>query len=315
MAPSVFPGLPPMQNISYRPEILAPILTDPSIWTGVVSSDESRHTYLLRSAQQLRGRCYLADGAILPEHVLSDGRLAMPDDDRSWHFVVITSDDRVVGCVRYALFDPVAASFHDLRISELVRFTGQEWSGKLVSAVRTDLLLARLRGSFYAELGGWAVAEEYRGTKLALETMLASYAWGELVRGGCICSCTATVRHGSASILRRIGGSPLANKDGPLSSYWDPRYGCEMEVLRFDSRIVQPRYQQLVLEMRSTLKGTPVLQPRVLDNVTRFRTSLTNLHRALQIGRGIVPASSNSENVPGEGAENIGLGSAGTRRS
>lgn len=283
-----------MQNLSCHSEILAPTLTDTSAWTGGVSCDERRYTYLLRSAQQLRARCYLADGAICPEQVLDDGRFVMPDDENSWHFLIVTNRDRVVGCVRYSLFDPRTASFHDLRINELVQFAHPDWSLKLIASIEADLALARDRGSLYAELGGWAIAEEYRGTKLALETVLASYAWGGLIRGGCICSCTATVRHGSASILRRIGGKPVDTAQSPLPSYWDPRYTCEMEVLRFDSREVEPRYRHLVLEMQSRLKGRAVLQAGDASNEARFQLSLANLHNALQAGRGVVPVSSDS---------------------
>ncbi|HEX3683174.1 MAG TPA: hypothetical protein VHU83_11615 [Bryobacteraceae bacterium] len=283
-----------MQNHLYHSEILAPPITDLSIWMGGVSSNERRYTHLLRSAQQLRARCYLVDGAIRPEQVLADGRFVMPDDEQSWHFLVLTNDDRVVGCVRYSLFDPQTVSFRDLRISELVRFADKNWSRKLIAAVQADLMLAHLRGSFYAELGGWAIAKEYRGTKLALETVLASFAWGALVRGGCICSCTATVRHGSASILRRIGGRPIGTEESTLPSYWDPRYACEMEALRFDSREVEPRYRQLVLEMQSRLQGRAVLQADNAANEAQFQASLANLHNALQARGGAVPFSSDS---------------------
>ncbi|MBV9760273.1 MAG: hypothetical protein JO340_06910 [Acidobacteriaceae bacterium] len=283
-----------MQNLSYHCEILAPNITDPSIWTGSFSWDERRHAHLLRSAQQLRGRCYLADGAVRPEQLVPDGRFTTPDDERSWHFLVVANTNRVIGCVRYSLFDPRITRFNDLRASDLVQFADREWSRKLVAIVEADLALARSRGSLYAELGGWAIAEEYRGTKLALETVLASYAWGALVRNGCICSCTATVRHGSASILRRIGGRPLESTEGTLPLYWDPRYGCEMEMLRFDSQAVVPRYRRLVVEIQSQLKNRAALQAGGAASQEQFRESLLNLSRALEVGRGLVPALTNS---------------------
>lgn len=266
-----------MANLCYRSEILAPSKVGRSIWSGSFRVDKRLHYRLLRSAQQLRARCYLADGAISPAQITQDERFEMPDDEQSWHFLIITSDGEVVGAVRYSLFHP-SQGFSSLRISELIQFTNTNWVEKLIGAVQADLRLARERGSLYAELGGWAIAEEYRGTKLALETVLASYAWGALVRGGCICSCTATVRHRSASILRRIGGRPLETADGTLPAYWDPRYGCEMEVLRFDSHAVEPRYQDIIAQMQSTLRYTAAIQSEPAVNGMKVRTNFTQLN-------------------------------------
>ena len=280
-----------MPELSYRSELLAPSDTDRSTWSGGFSTDQKSYSRLLRSAQQLRARCYLADGAIRPAQVCPDGRFAMPGDEDSWHFLLATSDDRVVGCVRYTVYDPCTVSFEQLRVGQLGRLTDRDWTRKLVTAVEADIRLARDRGSLYAELAGWAIDEEYRGTKLALETLVASYAWGGLLEGGCICSCTATVRHGSASILRRIGGRPMATANGALPPYWDSRYGCAMEVLRFDSRVVEPRYQRLIGDVQRNIQGKAAIQHDAISPELRFQLSLANLSCALNKGRGLVPDS------------------------
>ena len=54
------------------------------------------------------------------------------------------------------------------------------------------------------------------------------------------------MRHCSASILRRLGGAPLRVGGTAIPSYYDPRYRCEMEILRFDSRRPGARYTALV---------------------------------------------------------------------
>ena len=82
------------------------------------------------------------------------------------------------------------------------------WGAKVREAVEIDLALAREKGFAYVEIGGWALTEEWRSTRAALEILVGSYALAHLW-GGCLGACTATARHGSSSMLRRIGGSPL----------------------------------------------------------------------------------------------------------
>lgn len=77
--------------------------------------------------------------------------------------------------------------------------------------------------------------------------------------GSCTGVATATFRHGSAPILRRIGLRPLSADGVELPPYFDPRYGCQMQVLRFDSRFPNPKYREMVAEFRSSLTTAPVI--------------------------------------------------------
>jgi hypothetical protein len=276
-----------MRNGPYRSELLAPQDAARVEWGAGFSPDEELYYRLLSSLQKLRGRSYLADGAIEREQLTEDGRFVMPGDESSWHFVLTAGADEVIGCVRYSVHDSARVRFEDLRLAHVLRLVDADWAHKLKAAVDGDLRVARERGSAYAELGGWAISEQYRGTKLALETLLASYAWGGLLQGGCICSCTATVRHGSASMLRRIGGAPLMTEEGAFPGYWDPRYGCEMEVLRFDSRVVEPRYQRVIGELQEQLQSRPAIQSCAGEH--QFRRSLLALGEAVSVRRGPVP--------------------------
>jgi hypothetical protein len=74
---------------------------------------------------------------------------------------------------------------------------------------------------------------------------LAAYSLGRTL-GGALGLTTATVRHSSSTILRRLGGSLLGSGDSIVPSYYDPKYDCEMELLRFDSRRPNARYGGLI---------------------------------------------------------------------
>jgi hypothetical protein len=73
---------------------------------------------------------------------------------------------------------------------------------------------------------------------------------------------TATVRHCSSTILRRLGGSDLTVDGRGVPSYYDPRYKCEMELLRFDSRHPSPKYSGLVELLKAKLSGVLVIAPQ-----------------------------------------------------
>lgn len=76
-----------------------------------------------------------------------------------------------------------------------------------------------------ARIGGWAVAPELRGTRVGVRLALEAVRLAEKL-GDQSGIATATTRHHSADILKRLGGKLLAR-------YWDRNYGCEMEYLEF----------------------------------------------------------------------------------
>jgi hypothetical protein len=147
---------------------------------------------------------------------------------------------RICGCLRY-LDETTAGGFEQLwvRHAALARSPAAR---EFRDAVERELGRARGAGLRFGEVGGWAVAEHCRGSLEPLRIVLATYGLLELL-GGCAGVATATVRHHSASILRRIG---LARLDESVPPYYDPRYGCEMEILRFDSRFPAKRYRSTV---------------------------------------------------------------------
>jgi hypothetical protein len=91
---------------------------------------------------------------------------------------------------------------------------------------------------------------------------LAGYSLGR-IRGDCLGITTATVRHCSSSILRRLGGAPLATGEATVPRYYDPRYDCDMEILRFDSRYPGKKYASLVKLLQQKMSEIQVIASTV----------------------------------------------------
>jgi len=243
---------------NYRFQLLAPPHARNGSAFGRTKSNDQAYRRYLASAQKLRGNVYLKDGAIQPWELDDEGRFHMRGDEQSWHFLLIDDSDEVIGCARY-LVHANTVSYEKLRICHSALAKDPQWRDKVRLAVEEDLRLARTEDFSYVEIGGWALSEEWRNTKAALEILVASYALAHLW-GGCVGSCTATVRHGSSSILRRIGGSSLYAAGQPLPPYEDPQYGCFMELLRFDSRSPAQRFLPLINQLRSKLSGATAIR-------------------------------------------------------
>ena len=157
-------------------------------------------------------------------------------------------------------FHPASVPFDRLRIGRSALARDQFWGPQVRAAVESGLQETRLQGFPYLEVGGWALSEEWRGTRAALEILVGSYALSHLW-GGCIGSCAATVRHGSSSMLRRIGGLGFKTGELELPPYEDTQYGCRMELLRFDCRTPCPRFAPLIAQLKVRLADTTAITP------------------------------------------------------
>jgi len=218
--------------------------------------DPSLHHDLLDQTQKFRGRVYLEDGAIKPSQLI-DGGHRLDVDQSSWHLLVVDPRGRVCGCARYKEY-PAATTYRDLSVSRSSLAKSTEWGQTLKGAVDAELALCRRLNYPPAEWGGWALDEEIRGTAEALRMALAAYGLTAELGGAAPFSC-ATRRHGSASILRRIGGKPLEYCGLQLPAYYDDQYQCEMEILQFISWAPNPRYDIWIQEGRMSLRSVPVL--------------------------------------------------------
>jgi len=222
-----------------------------------VIGDASVHQEFLAEAQRLRGRIYVGDGAIHSSDLTDDGRHVQPADDASWHLLTIDEQTRVTACIRYNAHSPGAA-FSDLAVSRSTVARSKVLGSAVRSGIEAELEIARRRGFSYVELGGWAISEKLRHTTQATKTLISVYALSQLM-GGAYGVSTATTRHGSSSILKRIGGAPLRFRGVEIPPYYDPHYGCDMELLRFDSTSPNPRYAGWIRECCAALRDIPVI--------------------------------------------------------
>lgn len=219
--------------------------------------DRNRAAELLTEMQRFRAAIYLKEGAISPSQVSEDGRHALPDDHASWHLLVRGEDGSVQGCMRYRTHR-YSVPLSDIGISSSAIAHCDRWGPSLRNGIQNEITNARYEGIGFGEAGGWALAEQLRCSTEALRMVLATYSLAQVL-GDAIVLSTATMRNGSASILFRIGGKSLDTESGELPPYYDPHYGCEMQILRFDSRAPNPKYQVWVNQLRSDLLTSPLI--------------------------------------------------------
>ena len=245
-----------INTLDRRLILLAPPGNVPSFFRSVDINKE-RHQQFVTEMQRLRGQIYLTDGAIRPDQLSADRRHVTPEDNNSWHLLTVDSRQRVTGCAWYLQHDETVEPA-ELRVRHCPLAKMKEWSDLLWKSVEAEITRARREFLRYAEVGGWAVSKDAGCTSEGLVIALAGYSLGQIC-GGCIGITTATVRHCSSSILRRLGGSPLEASGVQVPSYYDPKYDCEMELLRFDSRCPHPKYAGLVERLRETMAHVQVI--------------------------------------------------------
>ena len=256
---------------------------------GQVVADASLHQRYLAGAQRLRGTIYLEDGAIAGSDVTWDGRHIQPADERSWHLLTVDERGRVTACLRYCAHQPGVA-FSDLAVSRSTIASSPALSDVVREGIQAELECAYRRGFSFVELGGWAITSNLRGTTQAINTLITVYALSKLL-GGAHGLSTATTRHHSSTILKRIGGAPLRARGTEIPPYYDPHYGCEMELLRFDSTCPNPRYAPWIDECCSALLSIPVISA---DHTDSCAGDLLNLHGALTDNRAMQPETANT---------------------
>ena len=212
---------------------------------------------LLAKMQRFRGKVYLADGAIQPGDLV-DGRHQVSIDEQSWHILSVDSEDSICACMRLRhLTTKNGGGFDDLWVRHALSRC-QGLYQKFRDAVEMEMMRARQLKIGFGEVGGWAVAEEHRWTLEPLRIVIASFALGELL-GGCAGVATATFRHRSAIVLRKVGLTALKEGGAELPPYYDPHHDCQMEVLRFDTRCPNPKYRASVRELSAALGASLVV--------------------------------------------------------
>jgi hypothetical protein len=218
------------------------------------------HARWLREAQSVRGSIYLADGALQASQLNADGRHVQRTDYDSWHLLAVDGNGEVQGCARYRHLTG-NVGFDDLGVRESWQARCHHWGLSLRLAVEAEIVRAKQRGAAFSEVGGWAITPEKRCTADALRIATATYSLARIL-GGCVGITTATQRHRSSSILRRIGGRSLEYGGAELPPYYDPRYRCWMEVLRFDSSLSDASCKRRVEQLSKRLAAVSVVIAR-----------------------------------------------------
>lgn len=236
--------------------ILAPAYAElPEHFTNVTYQEEL-HRAMLSEMRRLRGRIYFEDGAIGREQMTPDGRHVQAADERSWH-VLSVENGRVVGCARY-MEHSTNAGFAQLGVSSAAISHCDTWGWRFKASVAAEMRRARNTSLPYVEVGGWALDHSARHSCEALRLALSTYAVSQML-GGCVGASTVTVRNNSSSILRRIGGRSFVHGTSEIPSYFDPQYGCEMEVLRFDSWEPNEKYAGWIDSLKNEMANAPVV--------------------------------------------------------
>jgi hypothetical protein len=211
--------------------------------------------------QRLRGSIAVRERALQPSQLTPDGRDASAIDDLAWHLLTLDEDGSVGGCVRM-LVHPKNVRFSDLMISRTAIMNCPERAEALQSAVEVEIARAKAAGAAVVEVGGWVLSDRLRWSAEAVRLVLGVWAWGQIL-GGAVGFATATLRNDSACILGRIGGSALSYGGGnEISAYYEPKYACDIQILRFDTNSYRARYQSIVNLLSVELGTAPVLCTR-----------------------------------------------------
>jgi hypothetical protein len=207
---------------------------------------------------------YLADGAIERWQLTESGRHTQPADHLSFHLLSLDDAGRVAACIRYLWHDNTVG-FSRLGVAYAPVAAEDKLGPALARSVERELARARRLGYGYVEMGGWAIAKELRCTTEAVRMVVTIYALARMM-GGALGISTVTTRHASSSILRRMGGAPLTCGKDEASTYYDPSYGCEMEILRFDSDRPSDACEGAVRRCHAALVRTPVIVPEAVPD-------------------------------------------------
>jgi len=221
-----------------------------------LQADRAQHERLFREMQRLRGRVALREEAITASSLDSSGGYPMEGDRNSWHLLRLRPDGKIAGCARI-LVHPRDVIFQRLRVATSSVARSATWAKQVRDAVESELRLARLRHLRTIEPGGWVIEENLRGTSEAVSIALSAFAWARIL-GDCVGFLTATVKHRSAAILRRLGACQLEVGGTTIPAYFDPAWGCDMELLRFDTDSLNHKYDNALGSSMRRLINAPV---------------------------------------------------------
>lgn len=245
-----------MAALEHHLVLVAPPQLTADIFNNV-TVDAFQRKQLINDMQLLRGSIYLEEGNVRRHELTVDGRHRTPEDDKSWHILMTDGCGRIRSCALYLLHDR-GASFHDLRSRHCPLVKDPDWHDKVIGAVQSEMDRAERDGLRFAELGGWAIQKERRGTAEGLMMALTTYGLSQML-GGALGITTANVAHSCSAILRRLGGAFLEHEGTTIPAYFDPRYNTQIDLLRFDSRRPSSKYAQMIEMVKQTMSNVTVV--------------------------------------------------------
>jgi hypothetical protein len=251
---SLFPRLG-----SARLQLIAPSTRAKVLQTfSCVAADLGRHAEMIDRIQRFRSGVYRADGAIPRSDSGDATNHSLNLDHRSWHVLVTGDDEQILACLRYTHLVGRPILLGRLHLMRMVERAEPETARKLRAAVQVFLDEANRRGNSMSEVGGWATGPEVRNSVKGLLLVCACWFLAELLQDP-LGLATATTRHNSAGILRRLGGFSLDCGGMALDAFFDGYHGCEMQILGFSAHGLASQYRSTAADITSYLRNAPVL--------------------------------------------------------
>ena len=210
--------------------------------------DDDAYDAKLAAVQRLRGRVYLADGAIPASALDATGRHRSDVDPLSWHVLAERRDGSLCGCIRTTVHSTVE-ELESGPLFRLLNRTAPDVRAAHLAAIHAAIDVSGDHRSF--EVGGWATDENER--RSLLPVYLALSCWSMIrLQGLTVAFAATTDRHGSSSMLVRLGMFPVRHDERPLTPFHDSAYGCWMQILQATDQPA-PAYDDVVCRLEEQL--------------------------------------------------------------
>jgi hypothetical protein len=211
----------------------------------------AEHCDAFSEIQRFRGRVYVADSAIPASALDEKGRHSQDFDFENYHLCLRNLEGQIRGCFRLRLH-PLGAAIRDLKLYDVIERMPRELADLSYGALAAVFELSSREGIRIGEVGGWAIDEKLRHHCAATLLPFAAWALYQVI-GNAMVVASATTRHHSSAILKRMGGFALMYGGTKSPRFVDDFHGCELELLGFDSRRPHPKYEKLVAELKEVL--------------------------------------------------------------
>lgn len=240
--------------------VVAPTAAHIPAWLKNVLADEEVYTDTIDDIQRFRGYVYVQDKAIPSSALDEQGRHNSEYDYYAWHIILRDRRQELCGAIRVGVvpYEEGGKPPDTLQILQYLARLPSERKDPMEEAVRQFLNTCHTLQPNICEPGAWAVAEDVRKGRLA--PVLAASIWSLLrAVGGAAGVATATTRHQSADILRKMGGFELFRNGEALPPFYDPFHNCLIEIVGFDSGYLNPRLEATVAEVEAYINDLPII--------------------------------------------------------